>query len=217
MPPFGRMREPPHGPGLELPTYSRPSGASDGGYHAPPPPADGYRHASRIVSNRQRMRPVRASRAYSAPRPPGAKPTVDVTTSPCTASGAIEMNCSVRLTSFRVQSTSPFRRSSANAVESVAPNTRFPESASPFGPSFGARNRRIQRSAPVRTSGASPLELGSCAYTGRGAMGGVDANAPNVEPWRSGNRQRTRRFATVRDVIGEAPTDRVPARPAFGC
>ena len=64
------------------------------------------------------------------------------------------MNCSNRLTSLRDQSRLPVAASSAKAVVSVAPYSREPETARPFGPSFGAFSVCFQRSAPLRTSSA---------------------------------------------------------------
>ena len=64
IPPFGRSGVPPHGPGFELPAYSRPSESTETGFQAPPPPASsGNVHGSLTVTNFQRTAPDSASSA----------------------------------------------------------------------------------------------------------------------------------------------------------
>ena len=122
------------------------------------------------------------------------------------------------LVRWRRQSSRPVRASSAKASESVAPYTRPPSTASPFGPSFRAPYRRAQRSAPVRAverEDVAPQILNVDRVARR--RSDVDEKMPEKLGFAvNRNRQRTRRCATLPASIREPAAARVPARSPFG-
>src|SRR5579872_5923464 len=182
-----------------------------GGYQAPPPPAsEGTFQGSLTVERAQRTAPVQAFRAYSIPRPPGGTPIVLVYTVSPAIWGAESMIGSPGLTRKRLQSSFPVVAASAKTVVGVAPKTRPPETASPFGPRLSAYTNRCRQSTrPLVRSRANTSLRMSCRYTTPFATTGVAVNDP-AEP--SGALSRNRQMTWSRPTSARSIPLRVSAR-----
>src|SRR4051794_40372737 len=111
----------------------------------------------------------------------------------------------------------PVAASRANALASVAPYTRFPPTASPFGPGFRAPKSRRHSSRPDFRSSAKTLLRMSCTYTTPPCTTGVAVNAPDSP----GGTRKAKRHATWRvpTLVRSMPLSvsvRVDVRSWFG-